>query len=344
MPLEALAYRVPSTASGVPPMAGRMRAAHADRVGKARTATGGRPISTTAQPPLRQAHTAQGHTALSGLQEAALQAGAHFDRVSATRSRWVNGQGADVGCNGSPRSLLRHTANYLVAEQSAGTAPDGARLVDVGGGVGAFTAWLAERLDVPATLVDADPDVLGLARSAFPQLDTRSGLNGVADGSAWLVTAMEVIEHVPPRDQRAFVAELARVVAPGGLLVLSTPDESGYLGRHSGYAPHVGLLDAAGLRRLLATATGVEPDVWRCSGGPFALGRTERVLLPLANRAHALARAAAPRVVDAVSHTVTRVRERGPARPERALPPAEVSLAPADGGNGTGMIAVVRLP
>ena len=43
-------------------------------------------------------------------------------------------------------------------------------------------------------------------------------------GTFDLVTAMEVIEHVA--DKRAFVAALAARLAPGGLMVLSTPNRT----------------------------------------------------------------------------------------------------------------------
>ena len=43
-------------------------------------------------------------------------------------------------------------------------------------------------------------------------------------GSFDFVTAMEVIEHVA--DKRAFVAALAARLAPGGLMVLSTPNRT----------------------------------------------------------------------------------------------------------------------
>lgn len=236
---------------------------------------------------------------------------------------------------------MRHTANYLAAAALAGPAPEGATLIDVGGGVGAFTAWLSERLGAHGTLVDADDDVLRVAGTAFPQIDTAAGMDLVPARSAWLVTAMEVIEHIPPEAQIGFVRGLSELVAPGGTLVLSTPDESRYLGGWSGYSPHVGVLDAHELGELLAEATGRTPEVWRLEGESFAVRGAERVLLPVANRAVGALRRTAPAVLDQLGHAFTRVggllpRSSAPAAPEtaRAVPPSE--------GQGSGLLAVVR--
>ncbi|HWH33446.1 MAG TPA: methyltransferase domain-containing protein [Egibacteraceae bacterium] len=279
---------------------------------------------------------------LDGLADAVRETAALFSRVEAARDGWVNGQGGDVACAGNHRALSRHTANYLAAAAMAGPAPAGARLVDVGGGVGAFTVWLAQRLGARPTLVDADPDVLRVAAAAFPELSTAAGMGDTATGAAWLVTAMEVVEHVPPRAQLGFVRGLAGLVAPGGALVVSTPDESRYMGRSSGYAPHVGVLDAAGLEGLLAEATGLPVQVWRLEGEAFHVGGLERLVLPMANRAVGGLRRSVPGIMDAASHLWTRV---GAARPRRAQPhvPA-VRPVRASEGRGSGLVAVVRFP
>lgn len=303
----------------------------------ARTSIGGISISTT-----RDVTRAGNAPRLDGLADAVHEATALFRRVQAARDGWVNGQGGDVASAGNHRALSRHTANYLVAAALAGPAPEDARLVDVGGGVGAFTVWLAQRLGVRPVLVDADPGVLRVAGAAFPELSTAAGMDDTAAGSAWLVTAMEVVEHVPPRAQLGFVRGLAGLVAPGGALVVSTPDESRYVGRSSGYAPHVGVLDADGLEALLAEATGLPVQVWRLEGEAFHVGGMERLVLPVANRVVGGLRRSAPGIMDAASHLWARV---GAARPRRARPhvPA-VRAVRAPEGHGSGLVAMVRFP
>ena len=56
-------------------------------------------------------------------------------------------------------------------------------------------------------------------------IDYRHGeLSALGLGRFDLVTCLEVLEHVA--DKPAFVAELARHLAPGGLMVLSTPNRT----------------------------------------------------------------------------------------------------------------------
>jgi 2-polyprenyl-6-hydroxyphenyl methylase/3-demethylubiquinone-9 3-methyltransferase len=57
-------------------------------------------------------------------------------------------------------------------------------------------------------------------------IDYRVGDVQALDGQFDLVTAMEVIEHVA--DPAAFLKALAKRLAPGGLLVLSTPNATGW--------------------------------------------------------------------------------------------------------------------
>ena len=218
-------------------------------------------------------------------------------------------------------------------------------VLDVGSGTGALTAWLASRLGAEMHLVDRDPAIRRVASAAFPQAHVHATVDEVPRKTVGLVTAMEVVEHIRPREQQAFIAELSSRVEPGGLLVLSTPDESGYLGGWSGYAPHVGNLDAPALQELLTAGapSDAQVTVWRLQGDPFHLGSVRRVVQPLANRLWT----GVSRVVDPIAHRLvgpaTKLADAARTHAGPQLLP-EVRAVPAGESDGTGLIGVVHLP
>ncbi|HUR89850.1 MAG TPA: class I SAM-dependent methyltransferase [Ramlibacter sp.] len=101
-----------------------------------------------------------------------------------------------------------------------------ASLVDLGCGRG---EWLqlarAEGWEVRG--VDADEGMLAACRQAG--LDVRKGdalefLRTLGDASVGVVSAFHVVEHMPFEMLRRVVDEALRVLAPGGLLLLETPN------------------------------------------------------------------------------------------------------------------------
>ncbi len=110
-----------------------------------------------------------------------------------------------------------------------GTKPlIGKSALDVGCGAGLLCEPLA-RLGAQVTGVDASAENIGVAsaHAAGMGLDIRymaGELAGLDIGQFDLVTSLEVIEHVA--DKRAFIANLADRLAPGGLMVLSTPNRT----------------------------------------------------------------------------------------------------------------------
>ena len=107
---------------------------------------------------------------------------------------------------------------------------EGKSALDVGCGAGLLAEPLA-RLGAKVTAIDAAPELIAVAREPCRRrrastIDYRARRVEELDGQFDLVTSLEVIEHVadPPRSSTALAARLA----PGGLLILSTPNRTGW--------------------------------------------------------------------------------------------------------------------
>jgi 2-polyprenyl-6-hydroxyphenyl methylase/3-demethylubiquinone-9 3-methyltransferase len=106
----------------------------------------------------------------------------------------------------------------------------GRSAIDIGCGAGLMTEPLA-RMGAQVTGIDAAPENIEAAKAHAAAgglaIDYRatSVEEVAATGARFdLVTCLEVIEHVA--DRESFFASLAALVAPGGLLVVSTPNRT----------------------------------------------------------------------------------------------------------------------
>jgi SAM-dependent methyltransferase len=97
-------------------------------------------------------------------------------------------------------------------------------VLDLGCGRGELLGLLREA-GVDARGVDADADMVAFARGeglAVEQADALASLGAAADGSLGAVTALQLVEHLPPPALVSLLELAFRALRPGGLLLLET--------------------------------------------------------------------------------------------------------------------------
>ncbi len=154
---------------------------------------------------------------------------AHFGRLAA---EWWDPRGESAmlhKLNPVRLAYIRGAIDHHWPDAGSARKPlAGRSAIDVGCGAGLLTEPLA-RLGARVTGLDAAAENVAAA-SAHAQavgltIDYRNADIETLQGETFdLVTSMEVIEHVT--DPAAFVAALERALAPGGLMLLSTPNRT----------------------------------------------------------------------------------------------------------------------
>lgn len=106
---------------------------------------------------------------------------------------------------------------------------EGKTALDVGCGAGLLAEPLA-RLGAKVTAIDPTSELINVARDHAAgqglEIDYRVSAVEDLDGKYDLITSMEVIEHTA--DPQQFIDDLAKRLAPGGLLMMSTPNATGW--------------------------------------------------------------------------------------------------------------------
>lgn len=104
----------------------------------------------------------------------------------------------------------------------------GKTVLDVATGAGYGGQILAERAKMVCGL-EIDPEAVALAKERYGDANLffiRGSVNSLPfpAGTFDLLVSFETIEHLSEETQKAFLQEIKRVLKPGGLLVMSTPD------------------------------------------------------------------------------------------------------------------------
>jgi 2-polyprenyl-6-hydroxyphenyl methylase/3-demethylubiquinone-9 3-methyltransferase len=152
-------------------------------------------------------------------------------RFAAMADDWWNPTGKFAPLhqlNPARLGVIRETCLKRFGRDGRGRTPfAGLRLLDIGCG-GGLVAEPMTRLGFDVTAIDASPEGLAVARvhakDAGLSIDYREatveGLVAAGGGPFDAVLALEVVEHVA--DPRVFLADCARLLAPGGVMVVAT--------------------------------------------------------------------------------------------------------------------------
>ena len=124
----------------------------------------------------------------------------------------------------SSAAIHRRAAAIVARRGSRGT------LVDVGCGDGKFYHAIANDIDryIGCDLVRYDGFPTN-PRATFIQADLNQPPYPIDRGAADVVTSIETVEHL--ENPRAFFRELARIARPGGLVVVTTPNQLSLLSK-----------------------------------------------------------------------------------------------------------------
>ena len=138
-----------------------------------------------------------------------------------------------------PEISYEHWHRYLYASRFVA----GKDVLDVACGEG-YGCDLLARHASNVVGVDLSPEAVAHAGAAYARPNLRF-LEGPADALPFegealfdVVTSFETIEHIPAEAQEAFLAEVRRVLRPGGLLLISSPNKLEYtdkIDRHNDF-------------------------------------------------------------------------------------------------------------
>ncbi|MDZ4118033.1 class I SAM-dependent methyltransferase [Phaeovulum sp.] len=147
-----------------------------------------------------------------------------WEVFEASQHKYFGDDTALVGASKSPLEEEVMARRRAVIQRFV---PDTSRILEVGPGAGTFLRWARKQ----GHLLTAIEESASLARTLEATIDGKIIVgsfesSGLPDASQDVLCSFHVIEHVP--DPRAHLAEAARVVRPGGLAIVATPNANSW--------------------------------------------------------------------------------------------------------------------
>ena len=147
-----------------------------------------------------------------------------YDAIAPAYADLVRDELADLPLD---RAVLAAFADYVRAGDAA--ADGTRRVVELGCGPGRIAAYL-HRLEVEVSGVDLSPAMIDLARVTYPWLRFDVGSMDdldLGDASLAAIVSWYSVIHAAPSEVPGYFAEFARVLAPGGYLLLAFFESGG---------------------------------------------------------------------------------------------------------------------
>jgi ubiquinone/menaquinone biosynthesis C-methylase UbiE len=173
------------------------------------------------------------------------------------------------------RGALHHRIADRTADIAIAFAPQSVRVLDVGCGTGYLLRRLAGRLPDAVELDGIDPATRMIAEARIATVGDRRVrfMTGVAEHLPFAESTFDLIVSTTSfdhwMDQRAGLAELARVMAPGGRLVLT--DRFSAVLLPTLLVTHRGRARTVGRTSDLLQGTGFDSIRWHNLGGVLTL-------------------------------------------------------------------------
>jgi len=149
----------------------------------------------------------------------------HADSYREEVNRAISFVGKDVDFfAGRKARLLQAAARRLIGD------PAELSILDVGCGIGLVDRYLSSAFRSVAG-VDVSPAELAIASAQHPQVSytlSHAGRLPYDPGSFDVAFAACVLHHVDEDDHASFGAEIGRVVRPGGLVVIDSPNPASF--------------------------------------------------------------------------------------------------------------------